>query len=126
MSEYDKLTDADKVEVWREALQIAHAENAELRSKVESVTKELDEQTDAVRVFLRVILDKPSASAVATMVAWTCPKCGAAHPITVPTCCGPTPLATPNVPAVPKRRNPFGTPFQPGIIPEYPTPTGGV
>ena len=25
----------------------------------------------------------------ATIPAWTCPKCGATHPITVPTCCKP-------------------------------------
>ncbi len=68
---------------------------------------------------------KPARKITAPSIpAWTCPKCGAAHPITVPTCCGPTPPATPNAPVVPKRRNPFGTPLQPGITPIQPFQPG--
>lgn len=68
---------------------------------------------------------KPAKKPTATIPAWTCPKCGATHPITVPTCCGPTPLKPPSLPSPPTqptRRNPFRTPFQPGIIPMTPSP----
>jgi hypothetical protein len=30
----------------------------------------------------------------ASIPAWTCPKCGATHPITVASCCGPAPTWT--------------------------------
>ena len=45
----------------------------------------------------------------ATIPAWTCPKCGATHPITVPTCCKPAADAPlPNAPKPPDRVRPLG------------------
>lgn len=76
---------------------------------------------------------KPAKKPTATIPAWTCPKCGATHPITVPTCCkhaadAPIPSA-PKPPDRVRLPHPFDTPYQPGIIPlpplgpyEYPTP----
>ena len=60
----------------------------------------------------------------ATIPAWACPKCGATHPITVPTCCkraAPCPLpSTPKPPTRVRLPRPFDTPYQPGIIPLTP------
>ncbi len=65
---------------------------------------------------------------MATIPAWTCPKCGATHPITVDSCCKP--VAVPSLP-VPKQPEPpirirppkpYEVPFQPGIIPAEPWP----
>ena len=62
----------------------------------------------------------------ATIPAWTCPKCGATHPITVSVCCKPA--ATSPLPSAPKPPtrvrlpHPFDTPYQPSITPFIPIP----
>ena len=48
---------------------------------------------------------KPARKTTATIPAWTCPKCGATHPITVDACCKP---AATFPPFVPVPRNPYG------------------
>ena len=69
---------------------------------------------------------KPARKPAATIPAWTCPKCGATHPITVDACCKPAatfPLPAPCPPRQPIRVRPLGpftVPFQPGIMPFIP------
>ena len=51
---------------------------------------------------------KPTTKAPFTVPAWMCPKCGATHPITVPTCCKPVQQAEPFRPLGPMEApNPY-------------------
>lgn len=55
MSEYDKLTDAEKVEVWREAVRIGEVENQELRAKLLLTEYVRDEHVEAVLLLAKAV-----------------------------------------------------------------------
>jgi len=68
---------------------------------------------------------KPARKTTATIPAWTCPKCGATHPITVDVCCKPAAtFPLPIAPKPPIRVRPLGPyecPPQPWVNPIIPS-----